>query len=109
MTTAKYSVSIESINVALVANIADSTAINIGDFEFGMVHIPSGSSLTTLTWHSSTKIDGAYLAAEDASSAAVTQTVAAGQAHPIPAALSGARFVKITGNAAGVVGVTLKD
>ena len=107
MTTARYSVSISSVIVD--TNIADSTAINYGDFETGMVYVPAGSSLTTLTWHACATIDGTYLAAEDSASAAVTQTVAVSQAHPIPAALSGCRFLKITGNADGVVGVTLKD
>lgn len=108
MTTAKYSVSIPSVSVALVANIADSTAISTGDFEFGMVFIPTGSSITTLTWHTSTTLSGTYLAANNASGA-ITQTVSDGKAYPIPADLAGARFLKITGNAAGIVGVTLKD
>ena len=107
MTNARYSVSIDTVSVDTA--VANSSSINFDSFASGMVHVPVGSSLTTLTWHASTKIDGAYLAAEDAASAAVTQTVAAGQAHPIPVALNGARFLKITGNAAGVVSVTLKD
>jgi len=107
MTSARYSTSIDT--VAVSDAVATSEAINYGDYEMGMVYIPSGSSLTTLTWHASTGINGEYLAADDAAGAAVVQTVAAGQAHPIPAALSGARFLKITGNAQGVVGITLKD
>jgi hypothetical protein len=107
MTNARYSVSAGSVSVGTTVSASD--AIAFGDFANGMVYIPAGSSLTTLTWHASVDVDGAYLAAEDAASTAVTQTVAAGQAHPIPAALSGARFLKVTGNAAGVVGVTLKD
>lgn len=107
MTNARYSNSAGS--VAVGTSVAASDVIVFGDFASGMIHVPAGSALTTLTWHSSVEADGAYLAAEDAASAAVTQTVAAGQAHPIPSSLSGARFLKITGNAAGVVGVTLKD
>ena len=107
MTNARYGASIESVVVDTA--VANSSAINYDNYVAGMVHIPAGSALTTLTWHVSTAINGVYLAAEDAASAAVTQTVAAGQAHPIPAVLSGARFLKITGNAAGVVGITVKD
>jgi len=107
MSNAHYSVSIPSVTVALVANIADSTAISAGDYEFGMVFIPNGSSITTLTWHTSTTLNGTYLAAHNASGA-ITQTVAADRAYPIPVDLAGARFLKITGNAAGVVSVTLK-
>ena len=107
MTSAKYSVSIASIAVG--TTVAASDAIAFGDFDRGMVYVPAGSSLTTLTWHASTEQNGTYLAAEDATSTAITQTVGASQAHPIPELLIGARFLKITGNAAGVVGVTLKD
>ena len=107
MTSQRYSISIPS--VAIGTDVANSDAIDFSSFTDGMVYVPAGSSLTTLTWHTCATIDGTYLAAEDASSAAVTQTVAASQAHPIPAALAGARFLKITGNAAGTVGVTLKD
>ena len=108
MTNQRYSVSINSVTVA--AAVADSTAINYGDFANGMVYVPDSSALTTLTWHACATIDGAYLAAEDAASAAVTQTATQNQAHPIPVALTGARFLKITGNGAGgTVGVTLKD
>jgi hypothetical protein len=107
MTTAKYSLSIESVTVD--TSVANSTAISYGDFEKGMVSIPAGSGLTTLTWHASGSEGGTYLPAQNASGAAITQTVSASKVYPIPSDLFGARFLKITGNAAGVVGVTLKD
>jgi hypothetical protein len=107
VTTARYSNSIENLDVG--STLAASDAIIYGDFERGMVHIPSGSSLTTLTWYSSISEAGVYLAAYTESNSAITTTVAAGRSYPIPEALAGARFLKITGNAAGVVGVTLKD
>lgn len=105
-TTAKYSVSVESVVVA--TTVAGSDAINYGDFEKGMVSVPTGSSLTTLTWHVCGTEAGTYLPASNASGA-ITQTVSGGKAYPVPSDLQGARFLKITGNAAGVVGVTLKD
>lgn len=107
MTNQRYSSTIPSVTVA--TSVASSEAIKYGPYASGSVYVPAGSSLTTLTWHACETEGGTYLAAEDASSAAVTQTVAASQTHPIPVALAGARFIKITGNAAGVVGVTLKD
>ena len=109
MTSAKYSLSIESVVVDTV--LADSAAINYGDFEKGMVSVPTGSSLTTLTWHASGSEDGTYLPALSSAAvpAAITQTVSGGKVYPIPDDLRGARFLKITGNADGVVGVTLKD
>ncbi len=106
MTTAKYSVSIDSIVVDTA--VGDSNAINYSDFERGMVSVPTGSSLTTLTWHVSGSESGTFLPARNAAGA-ITQTVSGGNAYPIPSDLQGARFLKITGNADGVVGVTLKD
>lgn len=107
MTVSRYSVSSESVAVGTTVGASD--AIPFDEFVDGMIYIPAGSSLTTLTWHACNTRNGTYLAAEDAASAAVTQTVGAGQAHPIPAALRGARFLKITGNAAGTVGYSLKN
>ena len=107
MTNQRYSTSIVDITVDTA--VADSDAINYGPFASGSVYVPAGSSLTTLTWHACETRAGTYLAAEDAASAAVTQTVAASQVHPMPVALLGCRFLKITGNAEGTVGVTLKD
>ena len=101
-----YSISISSIAVGTA--VASSEPIGYGLYSSGSVYVPAGSSLTTLTWHACETKDGTYLAAEDAASTAVTQTVAASQTHPIPVALLGARFIKATGNAAGTIGVTLK-
>lgn len=109
MTSAKYSISIDSVTVDTA--VANSTAISYGDFEKGMVSIPAGSSLTTLTWHASGSEAGTYLPALSSAAVpvAITQTVSASKVYPIPVDLVGSRFLKITGNAAGVVGVTLKD
>jgi hypothetical protein len=106
MTSAKYGTSIDSVTVDTA--VANSAAIRYSDFEKGMVSVPSGSSLTTLTWYASNSESGTYLPAYNASGA-IAQTVAAGRVYPIPADLVGARFLKIAGDAAGVVGVTLKD
>lgn len=107
MTNQRYSISIPSIAVG--TGVSTSDEIEYGGFTDGMVYIPNGSSLTTLTWHSSATKGGSYLAAENAASSAITQTVAQNQAHPIPTELRGARFLKITGNAAGAVAITMKD
>lgn len=106
MTTAKYSTSIDSVTVGTV--VGNSAAISYGDSEKGMVSVPTGSSLTTLTWHASGSEGGTYLPAYNAAGA-ITQTVQGGRVYPIPSDLNGSRFLKITGDAAGVVGVTLKD
>lgn len=109
-TTQRYSTSIDT--VAVKNTVSGSDAISFGDFETGRVHVPVGSALTALAWHSSLSRDGAYLAVKDGSDSPVTSTVSAGGSYAFPAALLGARFIKITGNVVGdgaVVGVTLKD
>jgi hypothetical protein len=107
VTTQRYGSSIDSVAVA--NTIADSAAVNFENFERGMIYVPAGSSITSITWHCSTKASGTYLPARNESSVALVTTVAAGQAYPIPEVLSGAMFLKMVGNAAGVVGVTMKD
>lgn len=106
MTNSAYSVSIDGVAVATA--VANSQTIGYVEFQSGSVHVPSGSALTTLTYHTSLKPDGPYIAAFNDSNAAVTRTVAAGRSYPIPDVLRGARFIRITGNAAGSVGLTLK-
>ena len=99
----------ETINEVAVGTAVDSSdEIGYESFASGMVFIKT-AGMTTLTWHASATRGGTYMAAEDASSAAVSQTVANNQAHPIPVALLGARFLKITGNVAGTVAISLKD
>jgi len=107
MTTQRYSVSISSVAVGTA--VANSAAIDFEAFETGRVHIPTGSPLTTLTWYSSLTEDGTYTIVRDSSNNNVISAVAADYNYQFPSALTGARFVKIVGNAAGVVGVTLKD
>lgn len=107
MTVSRYSDSINSVSVG--TTVAASTAIQFGDFECGRIYVPADSALATLTWHASLAIDGTYLPARNESNVAITTTVVAGQTYPIPAALVGARFLKITGDVAGQVGVTLKE
>lgn len=107
MTTSRYCTSIESVSVGTA--VSGSATIPFGDFETGRVYIPVGSTLATLTWHASLSSDGVYLPARNESNTAVTTTVVAGQSYPFPSALVGARFLKITGDVAGQVGVTMKD
>lgn len=105
MVTAKYSVSIESVIVDADGN---SSAIFYGDFEKGMIFIPIGSLLTLLVWYTSGSENGTYDLAVN-SSGVISQSVVENAAYPIPSDLKGARFLKIAGDAAGFVGVTLKD
>ena len=107
MTTQRYSAHIPAVTIG--TTVAASAAIDFSSSETGRVHIPTGSSLTTLNWYASLTDDGVYTQVRDGSNADVTSTVAAGFNYAFPAALIGARFVKIVGNATGVAGITMKD
>jgi hypothetical protein len=97
---------------AVTATLASTAEIHFGDFTSGTVHIPSGSSITTLTWYTSDEPGGTFLAAYDSdltAPAAIVQTVAAGCSYPIPFDLAGARALKAVGNAAGNIDVSMKS
>lgn len=73
------------------------------------IHIPVGSSLTTLTWYSlAPKLGTVHPAKTEASlSVAVTQTgFSAGDSFPMPSDLFGCHTVFPSGNAAGQIEVT---
>lgn len=73
------------------------------------IHIPTGSSITSLTYHSAAKPGGTFrpLYKEDATTA-VTQTVAAARSYDVPAACFGAGALKIVVNVAGAVEISIK-
>lgn len=90
-----------------------NSASTTGEIDFsgaagGIVFVPSGSELTSLTYHAAPALGGTYLPLSDAAGEAVTQTVEAGKAYDLPAACYGAAALKIVGNTAGNVDVSLK-
>lgn len=97
----------QSNTVAVATSVATSGNIVFGDFSGGMVFVPTGSSLTTLTWYAATDETGTYLPVNNADGA-VAQTVEGGKCYPIPEDLFGAVYLRIVGNAAGAVLVSLK-
>lgn len=97
-----------NLTVSLTTSITTTEEIGFKGYGGGMVHVPNGSSVTSLTWWSAPEPGGTYEAAYDKDGNAVTQTVAADQAHPIPLALFGCGAIKAVANAAGNVQVSLK-
>lgn len=87
---------------------ADSTAIEYGDVSGGTVLVPAGSSLTTLTWYVYDDTADAWYALQDGEGAAVTTTVSASVAVPIPDQCYGSVTIAATGNAGGTIYVNLK-
>jgi hypothetical protein len=108
MSTVRHYQNIGAVTISASAP-ASSTAIPYGEFSQGQIFVPSGSSLTTLTWHVYDPQAGAWVAAYAADgTTAVTSTVAASRAVPIPASLAGASMIAAVGNAAGTVNVEVK-
>lgn len=95
-------------DVAITTSAATTGEISIGDFVQGEIFIPTGSSITTLTYYVAPNSSGTYIAAQDGSGA-ITQTVAAAKAYQMPSALFGAAMIRIVGNAAGTVTINIKN
>ena len=108
-----HSKQVVSINTA----VSTTDEILFGEFAGGMIHVPSGSSITSLTWWSSPEAGGEFEAAlhsEDEHVTPITyvatvQTVAADGAYPMPAELVGSASLKAVGDAAGTVTISFKS
>ena len=97
------------ISCVIGTTVAQSSLIHFGEFESGMIFVPAGSSLTTLTWYSSHTSENSDMLPAYDSAGAIVQTVAAGRSYPIPESLKGTRYLKATGNASGAISCTLKN
>lgn len=82
----------------------DFTIMNTGAF----IHIPNGSSITSLTYHVCDQSGGTYLPAQDSGGSAITQTVAATKAYAMPSAVLASPYIKIVVNAAGSVVISYR-
>lgn len=88
--------------------IGTTPEINYELMAGGEIRIPAASSITSLTWWSAAEAGGTYLPRMDSSGTAVTQTVAAEKAYPIPDALFGCKCLKCVVNASGAVEIVGK-
>jgi len=95
-------------SVSLTTSSTTTPEVDLREYAGGIILVPNGSSLTALTFWAGDKLGGAYEALHDAAAAAVTRIVAADQAVPIPDECFGCGFMRITGNVAGTVTITLK-
>lgn len=97
--------------VTIDTSVSNSTLIDYRRYNGGNFTVPSGSSITTLTFYTAHEdVSASYIAAYTEANAAVTMTVAASRRYPLPAALAGAHFIRATGNAAGTLtNVVLKS
>src|SRR5690349_24957362 len=95
-------------SLALTTSAATTDALVVSEYQSGGIFIPTGSPITTLTYHAVQESAGDYLPAYDAAGVAIVQTVSGGKAYAMPAALFGFALLKIVVNAAGSVKVSLK-
>ena len=106
----------ESAVVPVVANIATATEIDLRGYSGGTVLFRAGETITTLTFYAAEKDAGAFLDGAagtyeqlyDTNNAAVSLTVAADRAYPLPSEVFGCHFLKLIGNAAATPDITLK-
>ena len=85
----------DAVTIDDTAAGAGSTEIDYRAAAGGAIVIPSGSLITAITWWVSATEGGTYVAAyESDGTTAVSQTVSAAGAFPIPDALYGASFIK---------------
>lgn len=96
----------DGYTAAITAAVGTTADISYGGYSGGTIHIPTGSGLTSLTFHSRT--GGNNYALYDSTGSAVTLTVAADRSYPIPAACFGCELLRIVGNTTGNIIVTLK-
>lgn len=87
---------------------AASGEILFSEFGGGFIYVPTGSSITSLTWYTAPVRGGTYLAANDQDGLAIVQTVAEAKAYAIPSELFGACVLKAVGDAAGTIDVFMK-
>lgn len=93
-----------------VTNSASTTAeIDLREYSGGTVHCRNGSSLSSLTVWSGEKLGGTYEALKDLDGNAVTITIAANEARPIPDECFGCHFIRLVGDASdSTIDITLK-
>lgn len=98
---------IESYSVPVSANLADAVAIDFRGFRGGEIVRRSGS-VATITLYASTKEDGTFGTKYSGGSAVTVALSADNEPAEIPIGAFGSRYLKLIGDAAGVVDVCLK-
>lgn len=93
-------------SLSIDSTLADSPVITFKGYTKAIIAIPSGSSITSLTYYVAPKSDGTYVQLYN-SGGAVSTTVAADRAYQLPSELEGIGFLKIVPNADGNVDLHL--
>lgn len=97
-----------TLDPTLDSVVGDTPEIDWQGVKSATIYIPTGSTITTLTYHAAPKKGGTYLPLQTSAGVAVTQTVAADKAYDMPASLAGCGAIKIVSNANGAVSISMK-
>lgn len=93
--------------ISITASGSTSPVIRVGEIAGGILHVISGS-VTSVNFYVCHAEDGTFLPLYDSTNTIIARTVATSRAYPLPDELFGAEFVRIVGDATGVVRLSLK-
>ena len=100
----RYAV-LESITVPAVADIATATEIDMREYAGGTILFRASETMVTLTFYAGEQPSGTFEQLYDTVNAAVSMTVAADRAYPLPDECYGAHILKLIGNVAATQAV----
>jgi len=98
------------LSVAVGSAVVDSEVINIRESVLLSISVPTGSSITSITWYACHSYDGTYVALEYPPGTAVASAaISAPVIFQAPDGLASHPYIKAVGNAAGTISVSLKS
>lgn len=105
----KHSSAVEP-SYTVATSVGSAKEIAFGSMSTGLAFVPTGSSISSLTFYAAEKSGGTFLPiyTYDGTASAITSITAA-RAYEFPPGVYGARVLKIVGNAAGTIFLTLKS
>lgn len=86
----------ESNRLDVTDDVATTEALNVSEYAFGSFHVPTTSSITTITWHGNCHPDGEF-----GPISTPVMDVAGGGTYRIPDAVMSCHSVKAVGDVAG--------
>lgn len=100
-----------SFDLAITDTLATTGRFNFSRYAGGVIQVPNGETVVTLTFYASASeggdLDAAHTDAQPP--VAIVRTVAADDVIPIPAPLFGAHDIAITGDVAGNLKIKVKS
>lgn len=97
----------ESLQVAVTTNLNSTAEIILGRYATCLLHVPDGSSINSLTVHGYDPINDHYSPLYKADGTAVVLTVDEDGCYEVPIAVYASERIRLVGDAAGDIVVTL--